>query len=66
MKHVVQFQSIENLVEILEEMWKDPGKLNIISDAMRSENSNRLKYILRYWRRRLLDIAEFRVLDPKN
>ena len=59
MPHVVHFHSLENLVDILEAMWKEPLRLQQISNAMRLANRNRLKYILRYWRRRLLDIKKY-------
>ena len=58
MPHVVHFNSIENLVNILDAMWKEPQLLKEISKAMQLENRNRLKSLLRYWRRRLLDIKE--------
>ena len=58
MPHVVHFHSVKNLVDILDTMWKKPLRLQEISNAMRIENRSRLKYILRYWRRRLLDIKQ--------
>ena len=56
--HVVLFNSIENFVNILETMWKEPLRLQIISNRMRIENRLRLKFLLRYWRRRLIEIGE--------
>lgn len=54
------FQSIKNLVNIFDEMWKEPLRLKAISNSMRLENRVRLKSLLRYWRGRLLDISEHR------
>ena len=65
MPHVVHFQSVENLVDILDAMWKEPQRLQKISKAMRIENRARLKYILRYWRRRLLDIKKHSPFKPE-
>ena len=56
--HVGHFDSVEHLVDILHELWHHPSRLQAISDAMHSTNRERLKALLRYWRRRLLDIAE--------
>ena len=63
--HVVHFNSIEDLVNILEAMWKEPLRLQAISKAMQLENRNRLKSLLRYWRRRLLDIKEHSPHKPE-
>ena len=65
MPHVVHFESVENLVDILDAMWNKPQSLQEISKAMRVENRARLKYILRYWRRRLLDIKEHSPFKPE-
>ena len=65
MPHVVHFHSVENLVDILDTMWKDPSRLHVISNAMRIENRARLKYILRYWRHRLVDIKQHSPHMPK-
>lgn len=65
MPHVVLFHSIEDLVDILDAMWKEPRHLQEISNAMRIENRARLKFILRYWRRRLLDIKEHSPHGPE-
>ena len=63
--HVVQFESIEHLVDILQDMWNTPQMLHKIHESMRIENRNRLKSLLRYWRRRLLDIAEHSPHNPE-
>ena len=63
--HVTHFNSIEHLVDILDAMWKDPQRLQVISNAMRLENRTRLKDLLRYWRRRLLDIKEHSNNNPE-
>ena len=57
--HIVHFESIENLVEVLQVMWNEPIRLQEIHEAMRVDNRSRLKYeyLLRYWRKHLLDIA---------
>lgn len=65
MPHVVHFYSVENLVDILDTIWKEPNRLQVISNAMRIENRARLKYILQYWRRRLLDIREHSLNNPE-
>ena len=53
--NVTLFNSIEDLVEILEPMTK--ARLKVISENMMKYNRERLKSILRYWRRRLGEIA---------
>ena len=63
--HVVLFESIEHLVDILQDMWDRPQMLQTIHKAMRIENRNRLKSLLRYWRGRLLDIAEHSPHKPE-
>ena len=63
--HVVQFSSIEHLVDILQDMWDKPQMLHKIHELMRIENRNRLISLLRYWRRRLLDIAEHSPHKPE-
>ena len=63
--HVVHFNSIEDLVNILEAMLKEPLRLQAISKSMQLENRNRLKSLLRYWRRRLLDIKEHSPHKPE-
>lgn len=55
--HVTLFDSIGHLVNILEEMWNKPQLLQAINRLMRIENRERLKSLLRYWRKRLVDIA---------
>ena len=65
MPHVVQFDSAEQLVEILQALWKQPKRLLAISAAMRETNRSRLKSLLRYWRRRLLEIAEYSPHHPE-
>lgn len=55
--HLTYFDSIEHLVEILQVIWNKPDILQMIHASMRIENRERLKSLLRYWRRRLLDIA---------
>lgn len=56
--HVVHFSSVEELVDILQKMWLYPSQLYEIHTAMKVTNRKRLKSLLRYWRRRLVDIAE--------
>lgn len=58
MPHVVHFESMEHLVDVLQQMWQQPFRLQAIHEAMRQSNRERLKALLRYWRRRLLQIAE--------
>lgn len=57
--HVIHFNSAEHLVDIMQTFSKNPSRLQAISIAMREINRSRLKSILRYWRSRLLDIAEY-------
>ena len=63
--HVVYFDYVEHLVDILEKMWSEPARLHAIHEAMRATNRERIKSLLRYWRRRLLDIAEFSPHKPE-
>lgn len=69
--HVVLFSSAEHLVDILESLTHDGNdsvgvdgdsrrwkRLRAISEAMRQVNRTQLKRLLRYWRTRLLDIAQ--------
>ena len=63
--HVVLFDSVEHLVDIFEKMWREPARLHAIHNAMRATNSERIKSLLHYWRRRLLDIAEFSPHKPE-
>ena len=63
--HVAYFNSVENLVDILEKMWREPARLLAIHETMRATNRERLKSLLRYWRRRLLDIAEYSPHKPE-
>ena len=63
--HVVQFESAEQLVAILQALWEQPSRLHAISAAMRETNRLRLKSLLRYWRQRLLDIAEYSPHHPE-
>ena len=65
MPHVVHFHSVKNLVDILDTMWKEPRRLQKISNAMRIGNRSRLKFILQYWRRRLLDIKQHSDHQPE-
>ena len=53
--HIVHFSSIKELVEILHGITRD--RLIKISTSMRAFNHNQLKASLRFWRRRLVDIA---------
>lgn len=55
--HIVHFTCIEHLVDILQQMWTEPSRLQAIHAEMVSTNRLRLKSILRFWRRRLMDIA---------
>lgn len=69
--HVVLFSSAEHLVDILNSLTHD-GDIGIdasgnsrrwnglwkISEAMKQLNRTQLKQLLRYWRMRLLDIAQ--------
>ena len=63
--HVVYFNSVGDLVDILERMWRYPARLQAIHFAMRVANRERLKLLLRYWRRRLQDIAEYSPHRPE-
>lgn len=63
--HVVLFNSVEQLVDVLEKMWREPARLHAIHDAMRATNRERLKSLLRYWRRRLINIAEYSPHKPE-
>ena len=63
--HVVLFDSIAELVDTLELMWRTPSKLLEIHKVMRIENRFRLKLLLRYWRRRLLEMAESSPNSPE-
>ena len=63
--HIVHFDSIEHLVEILQVMWNEPSNLKEIHEAMRIENRLRIKSLLRYWRQRLLDIAHLSPHRPE-
>ena len=63
--HVVQFDSAEKLVEILQALWEQPSRLHAISAAMRETNRSRLKSLVLYWRRRLMDIAEYSPHHPE-
>ena len=56
--HNVLFESIDHLVKILQEMWQDRSRLQAIHIDMRLANRSRLKSLLRYWRKRLMDIAK--------
>ena len=60
--NVTLFNSIEDLVEILESMTM--ARLKLISENMMKYNRERLKSILRYWRRRLGEIAAFSGVKP--
>ena len=55
--HVTHFASAEHLVETLHSMTTT--QLITISDRMMQFNRQRLKRILQYWRRRLLNIASY-------
>lgn len=56
--HVVLFESIEHLIDILQTLWTERYRLEEVSNSIREANRNRLKSLLRYWRMRLKDIAE--------
>ena len=56
--HIVLFNSFDHIVKILQEMWKDQSRLHDIHMNMRIANRSRLKSLLRYWRKRLMDIAK--------
>ena len=68
--HVLHFHSAEQLVDLLHSMTLDNARvedsrgnnrwksLRAVSEAMRVENRAQLKRLLRYWRTRLLDIAQ--------
>ena len=60
--HIVHFSSIQELVEILHGLTRD--RLIAISSSMRDFNHNQLKELLRFWRRRLVDIARASVNQP--
>ena len=62
---VVHFESAEQLVNILHDHSKHLSKLIAISSAMRETNRSRLKSIIRYWRRRLIDIAKYSPNSPE-
>ena len=53
--NVTYFESVEHLVETLHNVTDE--RLMEISNAMRVFNRESLKSILRYWRKRLFDIA---------
>ena len=59
--HITYFDSFEHLVETLHNMTEP--RLLRISNSMRVWNRENLKEILRYWRRRLLNIAFYRMFD---
>ena len=63
--HVVLFESAEHLVDILQLMWQTPSLLQSIHERMRLENRSRLKSLLRYWRQRLQDIAQYSPYRPE-
>ena len=60
--HITYFDSIEDLVSILQEMTRE--RLVHISSQMRAFNRQVLKKLLIYWRRRLLDIAQYSQNHP--
>ena len=53
--NITRFESVEKLVEILESM--SMARLTVISQLMMKYNHQRLKLLLQYWRRRLVEIA---------
>ena len=63
--HIVLFKSIDHLVKILQEMWQDRSSLQAIHMDMRLANRSRLKSLLRYWRKRLMDIAKASLHAPE-
>ena len=63
--HIVLFNSINHIVKILQEMWKDQSRLHAVHMNMRIANRSRLKSLLRYWRKRLMDIAKSSAHMPK-
>ena len=61
--HIVTFNSTEQLVEILQDITLD--SLRDISKQMHRWNIQELKNLLRYWRRRLSDIARLSTHRPE-
>lgn len=61
--NVTHFKSIENLVEILQSM--SMARLKVISQDMMKYNRQRLKLLLHYWRKRLLEIASLSSNRPE-
>ena len=57
--HITYFDSFEQLVDTLHNMTET--RLLHISSTMRAWNRENLKVVLRYWRRRLLNIAFYRM-----
>lgn len=56
--HVFLFESEAGLVDVLQKMWLNRSALHAIHIQMRASNIERLRFILRYWRRKLMDIAK--------
>lgn len=63
--HVVHFDSYEQVADILHSMWTDRSRLQAVHEAMRTSNRERLKFLLKYWRRRLGDIAQHSPFKPE-
>lgn len=63
--HVVHFDLYEQVADILHAMWTYPSRLQAVHDAMRAANRERLKSLLRYWRKRLRDIADHSPFKPQ-
>ena len=62
---IVHFESYDQVAEILHAMWTYPARLQAVHDGMRAANRERLKYLLRYWRKRLRDIADHSPFKPE-
>ena len=62
---IVHFDSYEQVADILHAMWTYPSRLQAVHDAMRAANRERLKSLLRYWRKRLRDIADHSPFRPE-
>ena len=60
--HIIYFDSVEQLVVTLHN--KTEAQLVEISSAMHKFNVSNLKDILRFWRRRLIDIAKYSQHNP--
>ena len=69
--HVILFESVEQLVELLHHLNAEAveipnySTLRFISRKMMVFNRKRLKRLLRYWRARLLEIARVTPIFPR-